>query len=157
MTTRVLVVCLGNICRSPTAEAVLRQVTGGMDVKIDSAGTSDWHVGDPPYGPAITAARARGYDLSPLRARQVSAEDFAAFDLILGMDGANVTTLETLRPAGSATPVQLFTAFGPDAADDVPDPYYTRDFEGALDLIEEAAEGLKAQLQSWDAKSPNSL
>ncbi|MEM1065409.1 MAG: low molecular weight phosphotyrosine protein phosphatase, partial [Pseudomonadota bacterium] len=77
MTIRILAVCLGNICRSPTAEAVLRAeaARARLDLKVDSAGTSDWHIGNPPYPPAITAAAARGYDLAPLRARQVAAAD----------------------------------------------------------------------------------
>lgn len=128
---KVLCVCLGNICRSPAAEAVLR--TKAPAWTIDSAGTSDWHVGDPPYGPMIAAGQARGYDLTPLRARQFTAADFDRFDLILGMDDENVARIERLRPTGNDTPVRLF------ADEPVPDPYYTRDFDGALDLIETAA------------------
>ena len=93
---RVLFVCLGNICRSPTAEAILRAMDPSLTV--DSAGTGDWHIGDPPYAPAIEAARRRGYDLSRLRARQFSAKDFARFDLILAMDSSNLETIERLRP-----------------------------------------------------------
>ncbi len=92
MAHRILFVCLGNICRSPSAEAVVRQMAGqrGIDLELDSAGTSDWHIGKPPYGPMQEAARVRGYDLSPLRARQVSAADFHHFDLVLGMDADNL-------------------------------------------------------------------
>ena len=142
--TRVLVVCLGNICRSPTAEAVIRAkaAAANVDLTIDSAGTSDWHIGDPPYGPAIAAGKARGYDLAPLRARQIMAGDFGAFDLILGMDASNLLTIEALRPPGSATPVRAMTAFAPGLPAEVPDPYYTRDFDGALDLIEAATDAL---------------
>lgn len=147
MTNRILFVCLGNICRSPAAEGVARALLPG--VEIDSAGTSDWHVGEAPYGPMQAAARARGIDLSPLRARQFAAADFHAFDLILAMDDKNLRTIEALRPAGSATPVRLFTDYAPETgADHVPDPYYTRDFDGALDLIEAAAAGLKRALQA---------
>lgn len=145
MTTRVLFVCLGNICRSPAAEAVFaeRARARGLAAEVDSAGTGDWHVGAPPHGPMQNAARARGIDLSSLRARQVHEGDFTAFDLIVAMDDNNVAALERLRPAGNATPVVKFTDFAPSAgADHVPDPYYTDDFEGALDLIERCAEGL---------------
>ncbi|MFC3119342.1 low molecular weight protein-tyrosine-phosphatase [Jhaorihella thermophila] len=142
MTTRILFVCLGNICRSPAAEGVFRALM--PEAVTDSAGTSDWHVGEPPYGPMQAAARARGYDISDLRARQFVAPDFDRFDLILGMDRGNIDRIERLRPARSQTPVRLFTDFAPETgATEVPDPYYTRDFDGALDLIERAAKGLR--------------
>ncbi len=145
MTTRILFVCLGNICRSPAAEGVARSLMPGIE--IDSAGTSDWHVGEPPYGPMQAAARARGIDLGALRARQFSAGDFHRFDLIVAMDADNLETIEALRPAGIETPVRLFTDYAPErGADHVPDPYYTRDFDGALDLIEAAADGLRRAL-----------
>ncbi|WP_146344131.1 low molecular weight protein-tyrosine-phosphatase [Falsiphaeobacter marinintestinus] len=145
MTTRIVFVCLGNICRSPAAEGVFRACM--PDAVTDSAGTSDWHVGDPPYGPMQDAARARGIDLSDLRARQFIRADFDRFDLIIAMDDDNLHQIETLRPPGSATPVHLFTDYARDSdADHVPDPYYTRDFDGALDLIEAAARGLQASL-----------
>ena len=143
--TKVLFVCLGNICRSPAAEGVFR--TLAPEVETDSAGTGDWHVGEPPYGPMQAAARARGVDLSDLRARQFQAEDFARFELILAMDGQNLRDIEAQRPVGSETPVRLFTDYAPETgADHVPDPYFTRDFEGALDLIEVAARGLARDL-----------
>lgn len=139
--TRVLCVCLGNICRSPTAEAVLRRMD--PDLTVDSAGTGDWHLGSPPYAPAVAAGRTRGYDLSTLRARQFSASDFARFDLILAMDANNVEDIEALRPPGSDTPVRLFLDFADGhEGQDIPDPYFTRDFDGALDLVETAARGL---------------
>ena len=142
---RVLCVCLGNICRSPTAEAVLRNLAPGL--ALDSAGTSGWHIGDPPYGPAIEAAARRGYDLTSLRARAFQAEDFERFDLILAMDAQNLRDIEKLRPAGSTTPVRLFLDFTDShRGQDVPDPYYTRDFDGALDLVERAAAGLLRSL-----------
>lgn len=132
---RVLFVCLGNICRSPTAEAVLRSMS--PDTFVDSAGTSDWHIGDAPYEPAINAASARGYDMRTLRARQVNVRDFYEFDLILAMDDGNLGKLLELRPKDATADVRLFLEFAPEietAA--VPDPYYTRDFDGALTLIE---------------------
>jgi len=145
MTTRILFVCLGNICRSPTAEGVFRSLA--PQLHIDSAGTSGWHIGDPPYRPMQDAARARGIDISSLRARQFEAADFTRFDLIIAMDVKNLTAIEALRPSGSATPVRLFTDYAPNRdADHVPDPYYTRDFDGTLDLIEICAKGLAASL-----------
>ncbi len=145
MTIRILFVCLGNICRSPAAEGVFRDKAAGLDVATDSAGTGSYHVGSPPFGEMQRAALARGYDLSDLRARQFKARDFAAFDLIVVMDRSNLDDVERLRGT-SETPVKLFTDYanGPDAH--VPDPYYTRDFDGALDLIEACADGLCATL-----------
>ena len=101
--TRVLFVCLGNICRSPAAEGVMRALAdrAGADLTLDSAGTSDWHIGDAPYGPMQAAAERRGYDLAPLRARQAVAADFDRFDLIVAMDAKNRADLEALRPAGN--------------------------------------------------------
>lgn len=145
MPHRILFVCLGNICRSPAAEGIFRDLM--PEAETDSAGTSDWHVGDPPYGPMQAAARARGLDISGLRARQVSSADFSRFDLILAMDARNRVDLEALRPPGNRTPVRLLTDFAPDSgATHVPDPYYSRDFDGALDLIETAARGLRTAL-----------
>ncbi|MEY1556521.1 low molecular weight protein-tyrosine-phosphatase [Yoonia sp. R2331] len=135
---KVLCVCLGNICRSPAAEGVLRALA--PDWTIDSAGTGGWHVGDAPYGPMQDAARRRGLDLSRLRARQFHPDDFTRFDLILAMDARNLADIEAQRPAGAGTPVRLM------ADRDVPDPYYTGDFDGALDLIEAAARQLVSDM-----------
>ena len=134
---KVLCVCLGNICRSPTAEAALR--ARAPEWEVDSAGTGDWHVGDPPYPPMIAAAGRAGLDLTALRARQVSAEDFHRFDLILAMDGANRADLEALRPGGARARLKMF------ADSDVPDPYHTRDFDGAVAIIAAAADRLIAR------------
>ena len=143
--TRILCVCLGNICRSPTAEAVLRHMA--RDLTIDSAGTSDWNIGCSPYGPAVAAGAARGYDLSLLRARQITRADFTDFDLILAMDANNLAEIESLRPPGSGTPVRIFLDYADGhEGQNIPDPYYTRDFDGALDLIEKAATGLLKSL-----------
>jgi protein-tyrosine phosphatase len=142
MVQSILCVCLGNICRSPTAEAVLRAHLPATH--IDSAGTGNWHVGNPPYGPAIEAASARGHDLTPQRARQVTVEDFDRFDLILAMDRRNLADLTALAPNGSKATLNLF--LDPVGGGDVPDPYYTRDFDGALDLIERAATAWAARL-----------
>lgn len=141
---KVLFVCLGNICRSPAAEAVFRSLS---DAETDSAGTGGWHVGSPPYGPMQDAAAALGYPMSDLRARQFEVKDYTRFDLIIGMDAENLRNIERLRPEGNETPVRLFTDYAPQSGmDEVPDPYYTRDFEGALTLIEACAKGLDAQL-----------
>lgn len=119
----------------------------GLDVAVDSAGTSDWHVGNDPYQPMQDAAGQRGYDLSHLRARQFTRDDFVAFDLIIGMDAANIADMENLRPPGNQTPLRLFLDYAPETGEtEVPDPYYTRDYEQALDLIEAAARGLIAGL-----------
>lgn len=145
MPQRVLFVCLGNICRSPAAEGVFRAIS--PQTVTDSAGTAGWHVGKPPYGPMQSAALGRGLDLSDLRARQFEAEDFEAFDLIIAMDDSNVEDIEALRPTHNQTPVKGLTDYAPSSGmDHVPDPYYTRDFEGCLDLIEEAAAGLQRAL-----------
>jgi protein-tyrosine phosphatase len=135
---RIVFVCLGNICRSPAAEGAMRRIA--PDLTLDSAGTGGWHVGDAPYGPMQDAARGRGIDLSNLKARQFTVDDFDAFDLIIAMDCQNKADIERLRPAGNTTPVRLM------AETDVPDPYYTRDFDGALDMIEAAATRLLAHI-----------
>ena len=139
---RILFVCLGNICRSPSAEAIARQ--HGLDV--DSAGTGAWHIGKPPYGPMQDAAKARGIAMSDLRARQITPADFDRFDRIIVMDAENARDVAALRPAGNRTPVELLTDHGTLGADHVPDPYYTRDFDGALDILQDAIAGLVRSL-----------
>lgn len=135
---RIVFVCLGNICRSPAAEGAMRRIA--PDLTLDSAGTGGWHVGDAPYGPMQEAGRERGIDLSNLKARQFTVDDFDAFDLIIAMDRQNKADIERLRPVENTTPVRLM------AETDVPDPYYTRDFDGALDMIEAAATRLLAHI-----------
>ena len=142
---KVLFVCLGNICRSPTAEAAFRAAC--PEIVCDSAGTGDWHLGDPPHPPMQAAAKARGLDMADLRARQFAAEDFDRFDLIIAMDADNVREIELLRPAGNRTPVRLLTSYAPDGGDSVPDPYLTRNFEETLDIVERAVEGLAAHVR----------
>lgn len=144
MVQRILCVCLGNICRSPTAEVVLRGRLPG--VEIDSAGTGDWHVGNPPHGPAVAAARARGHDLTSLRARQVTEEDFHRFDLILAMDRSNLADLRRLSATAGGT-ARLALFLEPTGGGDVPDPYYSDDYDGALDLIETAAKAWADRLE----------
>lgn len=149
MAYRILFVCLGNICRSPSAEAVTRALARdrGTELELDSAGTGRWHVGEPPYGPMQAAARRRGHDLSALRARQVTRADFAAFDLIVAMDEDNLDDLRRMAPHDARARLALFTDYAPQTgATAIPDPYYTRDFDGTLDLVEACARGLIAQL-----------
>lgn len=150
MSTRILFVCLGNICRSPSAEGVFRALSeqAGLKLHIDSAGTGDWHIGKAPYGPMQEAAKAQGYDLSGLRARLFTTDDFRNFNLIIGMDADNIADMEMMRPQGNTTSLRLFTDYAAGSgADHVPDPYFTRDFDGALALIETASRGLIAHLQ----------
>lgn len=142
MTHRILCVCLGNICRSPTAEAALRAELGPRAV-IDSAGTGDWHRGEPPYPPMQDAGRRAGLDLGAMRARQVTAEDFARFDLILAMDQQNLRDLTAMDPGTTA---RLALYLEPLGGGDVPDPYYTRDFDGVAALIVQAARGWSLRL-----------
>mgnify|MGYP001820070001 CR=1 FL=1 len=137
---RIVFVCLGNICRSPAAEGVMRKLAPFLT--LDSAGTGGWHVGDAPYGPMQDAARRRDIDLSGQRARQFSKDDFDQCDLIVAMDRQNHADIERLRPVGNGTPVRLMSDT------DVPDPYYTRDFDGALDIIEVAAISLLADISA---------
>ena len=151
---RVLFVCLGNICRSPTAEAVFREFVRhhapGLEVQIDSAGTADFHVGEPPDPRALRAAAARGLDMSGLRARQVERSDFERFDLILAMDRSNQAALLELSPPEYRSRVRLLLEFAAAAGrEDVPDPYYggVQGFDEVLDLVEEAAAGLLAEVR----------
>ncbi|HWV16648.1 MAG TPA: low molecular weight protein-tyrosine-phosphatase [Cellvibrio sp.] len=149
MTIQVLFVCLGNICRSPTADGVFQHqvAAAGLQqhIKVDSGGTAGWHQGRPSDSRTIATARKRGYDLSPLRARQVVAEDFASFDYILAMDGENLRNLQIMQPRDYAGHLGLFLAFSQQRVfTEVPDPYHgdDRDFELVLDLAEDAAAGL---------------
>ncbi|MEM1129237.1 MAG: low molecular weight protein-tyrosine-phosphatase [Pseudomonadota bacterium] len=138
---RILMVCLGNICRSPTAEVVLKTLR--PDWEIDSAGTGDWYIGKPPHADARAAGAARGYDLSALRARRVRTQDFQDFDLILAMDHQNLRDLQEIRPDHARAELALLLDFAKNpGTGDVPDPYYTGTFEEVLDLIEDACHGL---------------
>ena len=141
---KILFVCLGNICRSPTAEAVFRHQVraAGLEqhIEIDSAGTSDWHLGKAPDSRSCQFASRRGYDLQPLRARQVCVEDFERFDLILAMDHDNLAHLQRMRPASGRAELDLFLKRYGQGCDAVPDPYYGGDegFDHVLDLVEQA-------------------
>jgi protein-tyrosine phosphatase len=145
--TRVLFVCTGNICRSPTAEVVLRQLAEqvGMDVHVESAGTGDWHVGQPPDERAQHHARGRGYDLSDQRARQVRASDFEQFDLIVAMDRGHLRLLQQQCPPQHQAKLRLLVN-----GRDVPDPYYggPDGFEHVLDMVEAGCLAILHELKS---------
>jgi protein-tyrosine phosphatase len=149
---KILFVCMGNICRSPTAEGVFRAYARlhapALDIEIDSAGTHAYHIGEPPDPRTIAAAARRGIDLSDLRARQVSDDDFKRFDLIVPMDRLNHATLLDRSPPELHQHIRTLLEFaGRTAPADVPDPYYgdARGFDDVLDLVESAAEGLLAE------------
>jgi len=157
----VLFVCMGNICRSPTAEGVFRAKVRAADmerlIRIDSAGTHDYHVGRPPDARAREAASGRGYDLAGLRGRQVALGDFADFDLLLAMDRDNLAILKRHCPAEHQHKVRLFLSFSRRFPNlEVPDPYYggKRGFEQVLDMVEDAASGLLDELTRLHALSP---
>ncbi|HEU4602490.1 MAG TPA: low molecular weight protein-tyrosine-phosphatase [Steroidobacteraceae bacterium] len=146
---RILFVCMGNICRSPTAEGVFRRVmqvhAPDLKIEIDSAGTHEYHVGSAPDRRAVAAAARRGIDLSGLRARHVSEADFERFDLILAMDEENLLELRRRARGEHHQRIRLMMEFAPSALSrSVPDPYYggPEGFENVLDLLEEAAQGL---------------
>lgn len=146
---RVLMVCKGNICRSPTAQACLEVRLPGA--QVDSAAIMDWNIGRPPHGQSQAAARARGLDLSQQRARQVTAQDFTAFDLILGMDAENVAALRALRPEGAPARLgQLGAYLAPGEITDIADPWGQGDaaFEATFDLIDRAVAQLAALLKA---------
>lgn len=152
--TRVLFVCLGNICRSPTAEGVFASLVKAQrlhnSITIDSAGTGGWHIGKPPDTRAIAAARGRGYDIAHLRGRQVQVSDFSFFDYILAMDDDNLSDLQRLAPAEHSGSVSLLLPYGSQRQyHQVPDPYYggEQSFDLVLDLIEDACAGFLTHLQ----------
>lgn len=151
--TRVLFVCTGNICRSPTAEGVFRTLVerAGLadDIRCESAGTHDYHVGDPPDLRTQAAARKRGYELGGQRARKVVPGDFLEFDLMLAMDRDNMIALARLQPADARTiPVLFLEYVGTPGMSEVDDPYYggTDGFRAVLDVIETAAGKLLASI-----------
>jgi protein-tyrosine phosphatase len=151
---RVLFVCTGNICRSPTAEGVFRHLVRleGLSetIEADSAGTHGSHVGEPPDERARAEAADRGYDLSGIVARRIDADDFHRFDLILAMDRGHHSRLSRLAPDGARGRLRLFMEFAAgEASEDVPDPYYGSQigFTRVLDMIEAGAEGLLAAIR----------
>ena len=151
--TTVLFVCLGNICRSPTAHGVFQSMVddGGMGelIEVDSCGTGEWHVGEAPDRRATAKAAKRGYDLSDLRARQFETADFSRFDYILAMDVKNLATLKDMRPQNHPGHLGLFLSFAENVElKEVPDPYYggANGFNHVLDLVEWASEGLLREI-----------
>lgn len=155
---KILFVCAGNICRSPTAEAVFRHLVASeapdLDVEVLSAGVGGWHIGAPPDTRTQAAAKRRGYDMSAQRARQVSSEDFARYELILAMDLENLSDLRRRAPPQVHDRIRLFLDFIEGGeVDEVPDPYYGGEagFEQVLDLVEEASRGLLQYLRTRNA------
>lgn len=154
MSYRVLLVCMGNICRSPTAEGVLRQVIRdnglGDIVEVDSAGTHGYHVGEAPDIRTQRAAAVRGYDLSQLRARKVARQDLDYFDLVLAMDKSNLDNLRRMATTEQLDRIQLYMKYSAHFDDDeVPDPYYGlgHGFDLVLDMVEDAALGLTQEIK----------
>ncbi|MBS4019189.1 MAG: low molecular weight phosphotyrosine protein phosphatase [Dechloromonas sp.] len=154
MIYRVLLVCMGNICRSPTAEVVLRhmiKINGlGDRVEVDSAGTHGYHVGEAPDSRTQRAASARGYNLSQLRARKVALQDLDYFDLILAMDRSNLDNLQRMAMPEQLPKIQLLMDYAGNFEDDeVPDPYYGlgHGFDLVLDMVEDAAKGVVEAVQ----------
>lgn len=151
-TISVLFVCLGNICRSPTAHGVFQSMVNKQDlahkIRVDSAGTGDWHLGRGPDKRALQHAAQRGYDMSELRARLAIAEDFYQFDYILAMDRQNFNSLRAIQPNNTSCKLALFLDFCQNPVyseyEEVPDPYYGGDsgFDLVLDLVEDASAGL---------------
>ncbi len=147
---KILVVCMGNICRSPTGEAVLRAKAQelGLPVKIDSAGTIGFHAGKAPDPRAKLAGEERGYSFKGIKARKVKVKDFEKFDMILAADRANVADLLDICPSEHSDKVSLFLSHSNSDYDEIPDPYYggAGGFELVLDLIEEAADAILQKL-----------
>ena len=143
---KILIVCLGNICRSPTAHGVLSKMIISKSLKgtieVDSAGTGSWHVGENPDVRSIQAASSRGYDISKLTARQVKDTDFSEFDYLLAMDKSNLSDLNKLCPERYKHKLELFLRFDSSGESSVPDPYYDENsgFEVVFDLIEDTCE-----------------
>jgi protein-tyrosine phosphatase len=149
----ILFVCTANICRSPMAEGVFRkalQLKGATErFDVDSAGTHEYYTGKPPYPMAVAAAKKRGYDITHLKARHIRSHDFEHFDLILAMDRSNIASLKTMCPTHCKNKIELLLEYGDRfAGEDVPDPYgrEVKDFEHALDMIEDGCNGLAALL-----------
>ncbi len=153
--TAVLMVCLGNICRSPLAEGIFKQLVAarGLDAeyRVDSAGIADHHAGELPHRGSLAVAASRGIDISDQRSRQVTRADFTQFDWLIAMDTSNRNALLHMAPPDfPAARVRLLLDFAPYGPRDVPDPYYTGGFDAVYDLIEAGCEGLLAALEAKD-------
>lgn len=153
----VLFVCLGNICRSPTAEAVFKQkaAEAGLSLNIDSAGTHGYHIGSPPDKRSQAAGVERGYSFKGLKCRRVDESDFEKFDYVLAMDNSNLSNLHGMSPAQYHDKIKLFLDYADEEDKEVPDPYYggKRGFELVLDLIEAASDGLIAHIKANSANA----
>ncbi len=151
---QVLMVCLGNICRSPTAHGVMDKYIKNKKlddyIRVDSAGTGDWHIGESPDQRAVQAAAGRGYQIASLRARQVCQADFEEFDYLLAMDRTNLRELKNRCPGTHQSKLQLLLQYSNSGHESVPDPYYSgaQGFELVLDLVEEACEQLLLHIQT---------
>lgn len=147
MTRSILFICLGYICRSPTAEAVFRAMAEGRGLHIDSAGTSGWHDGGRADPRASAEALRRGYDMSMIRSRKVTSQDFEDFDLIVAMDFQNLYDLENIQPSVSKARVELSLPFAPELnRNDVPDPYFEDNFPEVFNMIEITSKALLGTL-----------
>jgi protein-tyrosine phosphatase len=146
---RILFVCLGNICRSPLAEGILRHLAHDYPVDVDSAGTGGWHIGDPPDRRSIAVARRHGIDITGQRARRIAAGDFEAFDLILAMDRSNLATLRALALPAAQRKLHLFLGYAEGVERDVPDPYYEgpEGFEAVYRMLSEGCLSLIGTLE----------
>lgn len=162
MTTRILAVCAGNICRSPAAEAAIRAeaMRAGVDVQVDSAGTGSWSVGNPPHPQAVAAGARAGLQIEG-RARRINSADFGRFDVIVVMDRANLRDVLDLAPSlEDRAKVRLFRTFDPGTeSEEVPDPYGGPDegYDTTIELVAAAAAGLIDTLRSGGMENPISL
>ena len=151
---KVLFVCMGNICRSPTAHGVFQALVDkhdlGASIQVESAGTHSYHVGNPPDGRSQAIARRRGVDLSELRARRFVSADFTEYDYLLGMDQANIADMSAIKPEGASARLQLMLEYSQQYSQlEVPDPYFGDDgFELVFDMIDDAALGLLRQIRN---------
>jgi protein-tyrosine phosphatase len=149
---KVVFVCLGNICRSPTAEAIFQKLVddAGLSsmIMVDSSGTSNWHVGGPPDSRSIATAKSRGIDMSMLKSRQAVSDDFKQCDYVIAMDHTNHQKLAAICPPGNESRLRMCLSFAPSIdLSEVPDPYYEDGFDAVFDMLEVAGRGLLAEIR----------